>query len=747
MGCHSWLKVWDTLVKMSEGFQSSRDHLLAELKRIELRLYLQIMRSRQADGQTEDKFRGLYISEREIDAIMGAPPYSGPGTSSHLDDSNVMNLEESLKHIEADIKERREESLRCELILRVHELERLFHLSAFDIDTILVCILPELDLKYQRIYAYLQDDVTKKNPTVDLVLHLLCESYSERLEAREVFSLEAPLIRYRLLRLDGGHTPNMTPLLAKSLQVDERITRYLLGVNQIDAQLLPFAHLLHPAVKLSEIVLPDDIKRRLNRLVARFKEEGLIGYFQGSYGTGKQATAEAICGEVGVPLLVVDMNRMVAADIPLELSIPLVFREGRLQNAALYLNNGDTLLGDEKRIKSGYNGLIQELESYPQSVFIAGETTWVPGGVLPNKPFIGIEFPIPSYSARKQLWEEHWNGRSSLALDVDLSDLAGKFRLSGGQVSDAVATARSLALWRAPEDGLVTAQDLYSACRQQSGQRLNALAGKIHPKYRWDDIVLPKDQMEQLQEICGYVKHYHTVYGSWGFGQKLSLGKGLNVLFAGPSGTGKTMAADIMANELGLDLYKIDLSAIVSKYIGETEKNLECIFREGQTTNAILFFDEADALFGKRSEVRDSHDRYANIEVAYLLQRMEEYDGVVILATNLRKNMDEAFARRMHFAVEFPIPVESDRYRIWQGIFPEKSPLAENIDLSFLSRQFKITGGNIKNIALSAAFLAAQDGGSITMENLIRATKREYQKMGKLCTEGDFAHYFELVKG
>jgi SpoVK/Ycf46/Vps4 family AAA+-type ATPase len=294
---------------------------------------------------------------------------------------------------------------------------------------------------------------------------------------------------------------------------------------------------------------------------------------------------------------------------------------------------------------------------------------------------------------------------------------------------------------------LVTTSELYAACRQQSGQKLNTLARQIQPRYTWTDIILPRDQFEQLREICSYVKHYHTVYGEWGFGRKLSLGKGLNVLFAGPSGTGKTMAAEIMANELGLDLYRIDLSAIVSKYIGETEKNLERIFTEAQTSNAILFFDEADALFGKRSEVRDSHDRYANIEIAYLLQRMEEYDGVVILATNLRKNMDEAFARRMHFAVEFPMPEEADRHRIWQGVFPGEAPLAEDIDLIFLARQFKISGGNIKNIALSAAFLAAADGGAIAMENLIHAAKREYQKMGKLCTETDFAQYFELVRG
>jgi SpoVK/Ycf46/Vps4 family AAA+-type ATPase len=207
------------------------------------------------------------------------------------------------------------------------------------------------------------------------------------------------------------------------------------------------------------------------------------------------------------------------------------------------------------------------------------------------------------------------------------------------------------------------------------------------------------------------------------------------------------MASEIMANELGLDLYKIDLSTVISKYIGETEKNLDRIFTEARNSNSILFFDEADAVFGKRSEVRDSHDRYANIEVAYLLQKMEEYDGIVILATNLRKNLDEGFARRMHFSVEFPLPEEPDRLRIWQGIFPREAPLAEGLDLNFMARQFKVTGGNIKNMALGAAFLAAGDGATIKMEHLIRATKREYQKIGRLCTEVDFAKYFDLVKG
>jgi SpoVK/Ycf46/Vps4 family AAA+-type ATPase len=264
------------------------------------------------------------------------------------------------------------------------------------------------------------------------------------------------------------------------------------------------------------------------------------------------------------------------------------------------------------------------------------------------------------------------------------------------------------------------------------------LAHKVTPHYTWDDIVLPPDCMEQLRDICRHVRHRARVYEEWGFAGKLALGKGLNVLFAGPSGTGKTMAAEVIALELGLELYKIDLSMVVSKYIGETEKNLARIFAEAATSNAILFFDEADALFGKRSEVHDAHDRYANIEIGYLLQQMEEYEGVVILATNLRKNMDEAFVRRMHVAVEFPFPDEASRRRIWEQIWPAATPRGPELDLAGLARRFELAGGNIRNVALAAAFLAADDGRVVDMHHLLSATQREYRKMGKVAVEGAF---------
>jgi SpoVK/Ycf46/Vps4 family AAA+-type ATPase len=249
-----------------------------------------------------------------------------------------------------------------------------------------------------------------------------------------------------------------------------------------------------------------------------------------------------------------------------------------------------------------------------------------------------------------------------------------------------------------------------------------------------------------LKLISTMIRHRPVVYGEWGFDRKLAMGKGVIALFAGASGTGKTMAAEILANDLGLDLYRIDLSSVVNKYIGETEKNLERLFSEAQESDAILFFDEADALFGKRSGVSDAHDRYANIETAYLLQRTEEYNGLVMLASNLPKNMDDAFMRRIHFTVNFPAPEEPERLEIWRRSFPVEAPLADDLDLHFLARKLKITGGNIRNIILAAAFLAAEEKERIAMRHLIRAAGYEFQKMGKMLLENDFGPYLELAR-
>jgi len=322
--------------------------------------------------------------------------------------------------------------------------------------------------------------------------------------------------------------------------------------------------------------------------------------------------------------------------------------------------------------------------------------------------------------------------------------LAAMYKLGAREVRSTVEMARSIANLEGRDS--VTLNDLKSAARTQSQPRLTSLAQKITPYFTWEDIVLPDDRMAQLREIANQVLFQHVVYEDWGLAKKSSLGRGVAALFAGQSGTGKTMAAEVIANDLGLDVYKIDLSGLVSKYIGETEKNLARVFEEASDTNAILFFDEADAVFGKRSEVRDSHDRYANIEVSYLLQKMEEYDGIVVLATNLRSNLDEAFLRRMRAIVEFPFPEVEDRLRIWQRTFSPGAPLAPDVDLGFMAKQFRIAGGNIRNIVLLAAFLAASHDEDIGMLHLIQGAKREYQKLGRLIAESDFGRWYEEVR-
>ncbi|MCB9101747.1 MAG: ATP-binding protein [Anaerolineales bacterium] len=725
-------------------FESSLQHILAELERIDLLIRVQVWRARQLI-EADEEFQGLYISEEEIESLMatpaGLPRWATAPTPPALD-----NVQSTLDQLATGIAERKTESARRGVTLRLEELTRLFNLTPFEIDVLLICLAPEIDLRYEHLYAYLQNDVTQKRPSVDLVLNLLSPSFETKLAARARFLPSAPLLDQQLLVMFDDPAHHQPPLLSKYLKLDERVVNYLLDSDELDVRLRPYARYTVPQRGLEEMLLSLDVKTRLTRLVQenRANQNGLIFYFQGPYGVGKQSTAEALGREVGIGLLNVQGDQLLeAAELPFETALKLIAREARLQNAALYWTGFDPLLAEDRRFWRA--ALLRMLETRPGLTFLAGQTTWEPSGALHNRPFVRVKFSQPAAAERQQLWGLSLNGHMPPNAEVELDAVAGKFRMSGGQIRDAAATARNLARWRDPERGQISVADLYQACRLQSNRKLATLAQKITPHYIWDDIVLPPDRLEQLREICNQVKHRVRVYDAWGFERKLSLGKGLNALFAGPSGTGKTMAADIIANALGLDLYKIDLSTVVSKYIGETEKNLARIFAEAETSNAILFFDEADALFGKRSEVRDAHDRYANIEISYLLQKMEEYEGVAILATNLRKNIDDAFVRRVQFIVEFPFPTALYRQRIWQQIWPEEMPRADSstgsgpaLDLELMARRFEVAGGNIRNIALAAAFMAADDGQVVNMDHLIRATRREYQKMGKVVTESDF---------
>lgn len=710
-------------------YENNLQHLLEELRRIDLIVSLNLKKWRVEHGEGADSFQGLYISENEVDAILQTPPFE-----TKLDFSSELDKIEAFAR---EIQNKKIESINQKKELRIHILSELFDLQPFEVDALLISLASELDLRYEKLYSYMQNDVTRKRPTVDLVIRLLCFSIEERFKARDFFSPSAPLLRNRLIYLTDDRSESQVTLLSKSIKVDERIIGFLLGSDEIDQRIRNFSSIVEPKSSFNDLILAEVHKNTLMGLIRQYSNlnKPLMLYLHGPYGTGKKMTAEAVCMELGEKLLVVD-SKPLMKDGSFE-TLKIVLREAMLQNSCAHLEGINTWAEKDTGVNPAI--LIRELDHFPKWVFLSGDQPWEPG-ILQNHSFISIAFPTPSFVLRKRLWELFLNGNP--ARDADASALATKFKFSGGQIRDAIFTARNIAM--ANGCSKLSMDNLYQGCKAQSNRNLSAYARKINPHYTWEDIVLPKDMKEQLKEICGYIKYRGTVYADWGFDKKLSLGKGLNALFSGPSGTGKTMAAEIIANDAGLDLYKIDLSSVVSKYIGETEKNLKNIFDEAETSNAILFFDEADALFGKRSEVRDSHDRYANIEINYLLQKIEEYEGIVILASNFCNNIDEAFLRRMHFKIEFPLPDEKLREKIWRNIFPKETPVQENLDFNFLSK-FKLTGGNIKNIALNSAFLAAGNSGEVKMEHIIRAAKREFQKIGKLCVKGDFGIYYELL--
>jgi AAA+ superfamily predicted ATPase len=708
------------------AFVDSLEHLLAELERVDLRVRAQVAAVRGA-ARADDAFRGLYLSEAQVDALLDRP--QGEPAWPRLP-ARACARSQALREHNA---QRARDAAARGIDLRLQRLQLAFGLDDDALDVLLLCLAVELDGRYEKLYAYLQDDVARKRPGIELLLQLLAPSLAERLRLQRLFAPHAPLFRLGLLEMDAGE-PGAAPrsLGSRTVRTSERVLQFLLGDDTVATDLQACLRLDDTMPALDEIVVDAAATAGLRRVADEARAgRTLVVHLRGPQGVGKQEAAGAVARALGRPLLVLDLPRVLEAQGPgIERLWPAIAREAVLQRAPLYCTGFD-LLADEAR-RGSLEAFADRLLAFPWLVLLGGQRAWEPGGRWRAMRHASLELPALQPRQRETLWRRELPGALEGEGGVDLPELAAKFRLGAVPLRDAAASLRRWRAWQGHAEGAVPATLIHEACRAHSNQQLSTVAVKITPKYRWDDIVLPADRLEVLREICSHVKYRGKVYGDWGFGGKLAMGKGLAVLFAGPSGTGKTMAADVMAGELGLDLYKIDLASVISKYIGETERNLGRIFDEAQTSNAILFFDEADALFGKRSEVRDSHDRYANIEVGYLLQRLESYEGVAILATNFRKNMDEAFVRRLHFTVEFPFPGVEERRRIWTGIWPRDMPRAAGLDPDDLGRRFEMTGGNIRNVALAAAFLAATDGAEVQLDHVLRATRREYQKMGKL---------------
>lgn len=656
----------------------------------------------------------------------------------------------------------------------LHILSRRLGLSSFERDLLLLCAALELDTRMAGLCALAQDDPSRPYPTFALALALFDEP------AWEAMSPERPLRYWRLIEINQ---PGAQPLTTSALRADERIVNYLKGLNYLDDRLAPLLVPFDVVVGVEE--LPESQATAVHLAVQHLQQGASPVQLVGADPLSQQMVAQATAAALGLHLYRLPVELLPAQAGDLETLARLWQRESILLPVALYLDAQD--VDGPAQPEAPATTAVSTLHRFlarSQGPFLLGTRDIRPGlGAVTT----AVEVDKPTPAEQQAIWADALAGDQyevSSEPDAVSSErfsvegpalLAAQFNLNGVTIRQIVHRVMSQTATGDAASPLthhasrITSHasritELWAASLLTTRPRLDVLAQRLDAKATWDDIVLPDEELTILHRIAGQVQQRSLVYDEWGFRAKMNRGLGINALFAGESGTGKTMAAEVIANDLRLNLYRIDLSAVVSKYIGETEKNLRRLFDAAEDGGAILFFDEADALFGKRSEVKDSHDRYANIEINYLLQRMETYRGLAILATNMKSALDNAFMRRLRFIVNFPFPGPAERQAIWARVFPPQTQVVtedflaaaaaqveqgemeqetldrlarEKVDMVRLAR-LNLTGGNIHNVALNAAFLAGQAGTPVTMSLILSAARSEFRKLGRPLREVDF---------
>ncbi len=683
---------------------------------------------------------GLDFRSRDGGSIVGEPEDGTERELAHQWERARIRAEQSVLLGERD-----------GAFLPIPYLARLFGLSALEQRIVVICLAVEADRKYESAFALLQGERGATYPSRDLAASLAARDEDGRRLAARILRGEGVLNRYFLREAAGARKGGTT--LNRYCRLDERIVRFALDSAAMPESLGRYMEIVPPSSAPPPLLGHIDIQTRLRDWLSRRVEENesgeapLIVSLWGAEGAGKRAHVAHLGVHFDEALLYVDMAKLPEGEDDGPDALDDVFREAAIQQAIPVLC-GFLSASDGEAERRRKTDLLARLARLPGIVILLSE---VPCRSIDRRGAIELELEIPDLREEERL--EAWR---ILALAYEVEDgidweaLSSRFVFHPGQIASALTAARASAQWRS--DGgrePIGWSDLIHACYKQLSHNLGAKSKRLSPKNRWEDLILPEEQTRKLRHACNHIRYKHTVYGSWGFQRKLSYGTGVSLLFSGPPGTGKTMAAEVAANELDMEIYKIDLSQIISKYIGETEKNLREIFDEAQQSYAILFFDEADALFGKRSEVKDSHDKNANTEVAFLLQKMEEYRGISILATNYLQNMDEAFLRRINYVIRFPFPDEKQRETIWRNIFPTQTPLGSDLDCAFLGRKLQMSGGSIKNVALTAAFLASGTGEAVGMKHVFQAYQYELDKTNRAITRdelGEYGYFFEEIR-
>ena len=681
-------------------------HLAARLELVEARIRAAVARRRATDPDPDDRFRGLYVSDVQVDEMLAGA--QAPLLPPAPDAEATARLEA----VEADAVA----AEAAGVDVRLSRLVRSFALEQLDVELLLVALAPDLDPRFERLYGYLHDDVSRRRASIGLALELVGAGGASG-AGRARLGPSGPLVAGGLLVVEDIDRPFLT----RALRVPDRVAGHLVGDDTTD----PLVAALEVTPSERDLAGAEPLERGL-RAGAR------LAYVRERIGTAPLTLAARALARLGPPPVVVDLGRLGPHEEIGEAATAAI-REARLRGAGL-------VAGPVEVLAERGAAAVRAFAEAGCVTVLHGARGWDPAWSR-TVTFL-VEAELPTATERRNAWLAALDGSASDEMAAAIAALP--YRLAPEQVERAAEAGR---LTAAASGRALGVADVAAGARSQNAAGLDRLARRIEPRVGWTDLVLPAPVVEQLGELTARARHRDRVLDDWGLARTSLKGRGVTALFAGDSGTGKTMSAEVIAGSLGLDLYVIDLSTIVDKYIGETEKNLDRVFNEADRVNGVLLFDEADAIFGKRSEVKDARDRYANVEVAYLLQRMEVFDGMAILTTNLRANVDEAFLRRLDAIVEFSVPDVEDRGRLWERNLPAALPTSDDIDIDFLARRFTLSGGNIRNVAVGAAFRAAEGDRRVGMADLVRETAREYRKLGRLCVEAEFGSWFGVIAG
>ena len=696
-------------------------HLTDELVYVRALLSRYLQRSRGL--RPDEGLSGLAVGAAEIERFLaGAVP---PRSEDH---------ETFLVELRKTIDERVNSSLAAGQPLPLVRLMEAFDLSALEIQALMVLLAPEVEPGFDRAYAFAWNDFTRKTCDLGFVLAMVSDDFRERAERVDIFEPGGALVRHGLVDIERSElVPNRT-FLARRIRLHPRVVSFVLGSESPAPSIAARCRLVQPnAVRDDLLLQPADLEPLWSALHAELDRGPCRLALRGARGSGRRLLMEAALRERGGRMLVVDLAGLLHQDHPLGPALDAAIQECRLQDSALYLECSGVELDGEEGFAP--RAIIESSVGKHPGAVVFGVTQRAPFFGGSSGDLVDLFVPMPEATEREELWRRALADEAPLSDEVNLADVARQHPLTGGAIADAASKAGGSARRRNADRPEISSMDLAEAARNQLTSRLSHLATRITHTLSWDDLVLPEDAMGSLHELTAFARHHKKVFEQWGFGAILPYGRGLSALFHGPPGTGKTMVAGIIAGELGMDLFRVDLSRIVSKYVGETEKNLARIFDEASQSHSVLLFDEADSLFSKRTQVKSATDRYANLEVNYLLQRMEDFEGVTILTTNFESGLDDAFKRRLRFRIKFPAPDEEARRALWQKMLPEAADLADEIRFEELAWDYELTGGHIKNAVLRAAFSAARRGDGIRHDDLKTAGAQECREIGKLVRE------------